>query len=73
MPMTKLRGATVALGMSVVLALMPVSLSGQGQNRPATARPWPPARTADGQPNVEGNHFPEWDDIYARELAPKSK
>jgi hypothetical protein len=22
---------------------------------------------------VEGNHFPEWDDIYARELAPKSK
>jgi hypothetical protein len=51
---------------SVALATLPVSLSGQGQGRPPAARPldqardkpWPPAKTSDGQPNVEGTWRP---------------
>src|ERR1043166_5573438 len=46
--MVRLHGTAIAL-----LVLMCVSLSGQGAANPAT-RPWPPAKTADGQPNVEG-------------------
>ena len=58
----------IALGMGVALLSLPVSLSGQGQGqaRPPAARPldqardrpWPPAKTADGQPNVEGTWRP---------------
>ena len=47
----RMYGTAVAL-----LFLLSISLygQGQGQGRPPVARPWPPANTADGQPNVEG-------------------
>src|SRR5262245_63478838 len=51
--MMRLQHAAIALGVTGLLAMMSVSVSGQGENRPA-ARPWPPTKTADGQPNVEG-------------------
>src|SRR5436190_22446055 len=47
--MTRLYGTAMA-----VLVLLSTSLSGQGENRQPAARPWPPANTTDGQPNVEG-------------------
>ncbi|HKC56967.1 MAG TPA: hypothetical protein VKC35_12625, partial [Vicinamibacterales bacterium] len=64
--MTRLQHVAIALGMGVALLSLPVSLSGQGQARPPAARPldqardrpWPPAKTADGQPNVEGTWRP---------------
>ena len=57
--MRLLRRPVLALGLSVALVSMSVSLSGQGGPRPSEpARPWPPARTADGQPDVQGNWRP---------------
>jgi len=58
----RLHHAAIMWGMSVALASLPVSLSGQGESRPSAVRPldlgrdkpWPPARMPDGQPNVEG-------------------
>ena len=48
----------VILGMSGVLWSMAAPAVGQGDenaaNRPAVSRPWPPARLADGQPDVQG-------------------
>ena len=52
--MATLRHAVLAVAISVGLASLSVPLSGQGENRQAAARPWPPAKTVDGQPNVEG-------------------
>ncbi len=44
----------LALGMSLVLVLASVAVPGQeGASEPASA-PWPPARLADGQPDVQG-------------------
>src|SRR5436190_23761289 len=50
----------MAWGMSVALLSLSVSLAGQGDtSRPAApARPWPPSRTADGQPDVQGTWRP---------------
>ncbi|MBI3048551.1 MAG: hypothetical protein HYY76_09615 [Acidobacteria bacterium] len=48
----------VTIGMGVILLFTAVPVVGQeGQgaaNRPAVSRPWPPARLADGQPDVQG-------------------
>jgi hypothetical protein len=48
----------VSIGMSVALMSMAVPAAGQenegAANRPAASRPWPPARLADGQPDVQG-------------------
>jgi hypothetical protein len=48
----------VTLGMSVVLLSTAVPAAAQEGNaaasRPAVSRPWPPARLADGQPDVQG-------------------
>jgi len=58
--MRLLRRPVLALGLSVALVSMSVPLFGQGGGpRPSEpARPWPPARTADGQPDVQGNWRP---------------
>ena len=58
--MRLLRRPVLALGLSVALVSMSVPLSGQGGGpRPSEpARPWPPARTPDGQPDVQGNWRP---------------
>jgi hypothetical protein len=52
--------AVRVLGIGVALVGLSVSLSGQGaQPQPSTPqRPWPPARTADGQPDVQGSWRP---------------
>lgn len=51
-----LHRAAIVFGMSVVFAALSVPLSGQGEApRPQASRPWPPAETADGQPDVQGN------------------
>ena len=48
----------VSIGMCVALLSMAVPAAGQenesAPNRPAASRPWPPARLADGQPDVQG-------------------
>ena len=48
----------VTLGMSVILlstAVPAIGQAGQGAaDRPVASRPWPPARLADGQPDVQG-------------------
>ncbi|MGH9255331.1 MAG: hypothetical protein ACRD3C_12270 [Vicinamibacterales bacterium] len=48
----------VTLGTSVVLLTMAGPAVGQGREaaatQPAQSRPWPPARLADGQPDVQG-------------------
>jgi hypothetical protein len=52
----RLHQAVRAIGLGVVLVSFAAPLSGQGgapQQAPAP-RPWPPARTADGQPDVQG-------------------
>ena len=56
----RLHQAVMALGMSVALALLSAPLYGQGAapQRPAPARPWPPALTPDGQPDVQGTWRP---------------
>ena len=58
--MRLLRRPVLALGLSVTLVSMSDPLYGQGGGpRPSEpARPWPPARTADGQPDVQGNWRP---------------
>src|SRR5438046_9731890 len=50
----------MALGMSVARLSSPVTLSGQTEaTRPQTPnRPWPPALTPDGQPDVQGTWRP---------------
>ena len=47
---------TLTLGMSIVLLSAAVPAAGQGGEGTAkpAARPWPPARLADGQPDVQG-------------------
>ena len=57
----RLHHATLALGIGAALLSLPVPASGQGEMaRPAApaARPWPPARTPDGQPDVQGSWRP---------------
>ena len=44
----------MTLRVMAVLVLMSVSLFSQGESRQPAARPWPPAKLSDGQPNVEG-------------------
>jgi hypothetical protein len=39
---------------TVLLVLLSVSVSAQRFGTQQPARPWPPAKTTDGQPNVEG-------------------
>jgi hypothetical protein len=55
----------IAIATTVALVSSPVSLLGQGNGaaaaaaRPSTpSRPWPPARTPDGQPDVQGTWRP---------------
>lgn len=52
----RLPQAVMALGTGVVLVSLSASLSGQGAvpQPPALSRPWPPALTPDGQPDVQG-------------------
>ena len=52
----RLHRAIMALAISASFVSLSVSLSGQaaGPERPAAPRPWPPARTSDGQPDVQG-------------------
>ena len=55
----RLHQAVMAFGIGVALVSLPASLSGQGEApRPAVARPWPPALTPDGQPDVQGSWRP---------------
>jgi hypothetical protein len=56
----KIRQAVMALGIGVALASLSASLSGQAAlpQRPASPRPWPPAMTPDGQPDVQGSWRP---------------
>jgi hypothetical protein len=49
--------AMMVLGISAALLSLSGPVSGQGnaaQNRPVAPRPWPPASTPDGQPDVQG-------------------
>ena len=57
----RLHLVTLALGISAALLASAAPVSGQGEMpRPATpAKPWPPARTPDGQPDVQGTWRPE--------------
>ena len=58
----RLHHVTLALGISAALLASAAPVSGQGEMpRPATpaAKPWPPARTPDGQPDVQGTWRPE--------------
>ena len=50
----------IALGITLAVASLPVSLSAQADppRPPAEVRPWPPARTPDGQPDVQGSWRP---------------
>ena len=50
----RLHQTTMALGMSVALLLLPASLFGQDAAPEPPAAPWPPAQTADGQPDIQG-------------------
>ena len=56
----KLHQTVMALGICVALVSLPASLSGQGAvpRSPASPRPWPPALTPDGQPDVQGSWRP---------------
>ena len=56
----RLHQAMMAVGISVALASLSVSVSGQGAppQPPASPRPWPPALTSDGQPDVQGSWRP---------------
>ena len=44
------------IGMALFLTAAPIAGQGNGgaENRAAVSRPWPPARLADGQPDVQG-------------------
>jgi hypothetical protein len=50
----------MVLGIVVAIVSLSVSLSGQGAapRPPASPRPWPPALTPDGQPDVQGSWRP---------------
>ena len=52
----RLHQAVMAVGIGVALVSLSASLSGQGAvlQPPASPRPWPPALTPDGQPDVQG-------------------
>ena len=52
----KLHRSALAFAIAATLGSMSVSLSGQGAtNAPAApSKPWPPAKLADGQPDVQG-------------------
>ena len=50
----RLHQAVTALGMSVALVALSVSLFAQATAPEPPARPWPPAQTPDGQPDVQG-------------------
>ena len=56
----RLHQVMMAVGISVALASLSVSVSGQGAppQPPASPRPWPPAMTPDGQPDVQGSWRP---------------
>jgi hypothetical protein len=56
----RLHQAVMALGIGVALVSLSASLSGQGAvpQPPALPRPWPPALTPDGQPDVQGSWRP---------------
>ena len=56
----RLHQVMMAVGISVALASLSVSVSGQGAlpQPPASPRPWPPAQTPDGQPDVQGSWRP---------------
>jgi len=56
----RLHQAAMALGIGVALVSLPAPLSGQGAvpQPPAVPRPWPPALTPDGQPDVQGSWRP---------------
>ena len=56
----RLHQTVMALGICVALVSLPASLSGQGAvpRSPASPRPWPPALTPDGQPDVQGSWRP---------------
>ncbi len=58
----RLHHVTLALGISAVLLASAAPVSGQGEmTRPKApaAKPWPPAQTPDGQPDVQGTWRPE--------------
>src|SRR5258705_13632431 len=44
----------VALGIGAVLLSTAASVGAQGQRGAGPARPWPPQRLSDGQPDVQG-------------------
>lgn len=51
--------AVMAIGIGAALVVLPAPLRGQTAPAPAAApRPWPPVRTADGQPDVQGSWRP---------------
>ncbi len=52
--------AVMALGIGVALVSLSAPVSGQGAapQPPAVSRPWPPALTPDGQPDVQGSWRP---------------
>ena len=56
----RLHQTVMALGIGVALVSLPASLFGQGAvaQPPASPRPWPPALTPDGQPDVQGSWRP---------------
>ncbi len=56
----RLHQAVMAVGIGVALVALSASLSGQGAlpQPPASPRPWPPALTPDGQPDVQGSWRP---------------
>ena len=55
----RLHQAMMALGMSAALVSLPAVLYGQGAEPGPPDAPWPPALTADGQPDVQGVWRPE--------------
>ena len=58
----RLHHVTLALGISAALLASAAPVSGQGEMaKPAApaAKPWPPALTPDGQPDVQGTWRPE--------------
>ena len=57
----RLHQAVMALGIGMAIVSLSASVSGQGAApRPAAVpRPWPPALTPDGQPDVQGSWRPD--------------
>jgi hypothetical protein len=48
----------LGIGVTLVLLVAPASGQAPAPQSAAPSRPWPPARLADGQPNVQGNWRP---------------